>query len=345
MGRVGWSDLRDATFPAGQATPRTITNSADGILKSYGTEVPADGDAGYAPSCEFLHTDGTGDDVLYVNHGSSTSCEFVKLDQVPNAYGTAAGRGPSPAIWDNCPVLEFTLDPTEGWVYFNDFVDNGVVCAANQTVNRQGDLLCCTAATAGTVITTEADAREGEVKLASDTDNEDAILSALCGYHTSGHVTFEANKKLWFEARVKTLNITDAKYGWFVGFAEEGLVATTTLIAAAGTMADKDYVGFHGLEGDGDTLDTVYNTAAGGGTTLKGDAITVAADTYVKVGIYCDGTTVYFYKDGVLLADSVTLATANFPNGEEMAFYFGIMAAHTDPCSISIDWLRVAQEF
>lgn len=342
MGRVGWSDLRDATFPAGQATPRTITNSADGILKSYGTEVPADGDAGYAPSCEFLHTDGSGDNVLYVNHGSSTSCEFVKLDQVPKAYGTAAGRGPSPVIWDDCPVLEYTLNPQKGLVYFNDFVHGPI--AANNTTSYTGEVAWATAATTPT-IQCQPDDHMGECLLFSSTDNEDAIISILHGGHKAGGIELAADKKFWFEARVKTLNTTDAKYGWFVGFAEEGLAATTTLIAAAGTMADKDYVGFHGLEGDGDTLDTVYNTAAGGGTTLKGDAITVVADTYVKVGIYCDGTTVYFYKDGVLLADSVTLATANFPNGEEMAFYMGIMNAHDDDGSVSIDWVRIAQEY
>lgn len=341
MSRIKWADIRDASFP-NAGSPRAIISSGSGKLDAFGDAVPEDGIAGYAKGCTFKDvTDGK----VYVNKGSSTSCSFQELLSGASASGTAAGRGPSPLIWDGCPVLNFIMDPTQGWVYFNDFITNGVVLAANQTVTRLGDgVLACTAATAGTVITTEADAREGEVKLETTTDNEDCIISMLGGVHTSGHVTFEAGKQTWFEARVKNLNITDAKFGVFCGFAEEGLVATTTLIAAAGTMANKDYIGFHSLEADGDTFDTVYNTAAGGGSTLKGDAVTIAADTYTKLGMYCDGSIIRFYANGVELADTLALATANVPNGEELAFYFGIMSAHGDLCSASIDWVRVAQE-
>lgn len=344
MGRIGWSDVRDAVFPAGQTSPRIVTNSADGILECFGTEVPVDGDTGYAPGCIFHHVDGSDDEVAYVNQGSKTSSEFTKLDNVPSAYGTAAGRGPSPEIWDNCPVLQFMLDPTEGWVFFDDFIKKNLVLAANNTVTTLGDWSCCTDGTAGSTLDPQTDAREGEVNITTTTDDEDIIMSALCGMHTTGQVTFESGKKTWFEARVKVDNVTDTKINTFVGFAEEGLVVNGTLLTTANAIADKDYIAFTQLAADGDKWQTSYNTAAGGGSTLSATAGTITINTYHKLGMYCDGTTIYFYIDGVRLADTLALATANVPDGEEMAFYFSIMAASGDTISASIDWVRIAQE-
>lgn len=48
-----------------------------GITRAYGTTVPTDATAGFAPGCIFHHTDGSGAaDVLFVNVGSVTSCNF-----------------------------------------------------------------------------------------------------------------------------------------------------------------------------------------------------------------------------------------------------------------------------
>lgn len=54
-----------------------------GITIAAGQTVPTDGSAGYAYGCIFQHIDGSGvTDALYVNYGSSTSCDF---DYVANA--------------------------------------------------------------------------------------------------------------------------------------------------------------------------------------------------------------------------------------------------------------------
>jgi len=346
MSRINWADVSHAEFPAGQSTPRTVTNTADGIIESYGDSVPADGDTGFAPGCTFRHIDGSGDDVLYVNHGTKTSANFEKLDQVPTAYGqNDSDRGPSPAIWKNCPVLEFMLNPTEGWVFFDDFIVKGPVLAANQTVTELGDWMCCTDGTAGSTLTPQADAREGEIVLATTTADEDIIMSTLCGMHNTGQVTFEAGKKTWFEARVKVNNVTDAKIDTFCGFAQEGLVVNAAVLTAADALADVDYVGFVQLAADGDKYQTVYNTSgAGGGVTLSATAATPVINTYHKLGIYCDGTTIYFYFDGVRCADSVALSAAKVPDGEELAFYYTVQNVDGADLEASIDWVRVAQE-
>lgn len=352
MGRIGWSDIKDAVFPA-SGSAKAIIKSGSGHLDAYGDEKPADGSTGYAKGSTFKDTT---DGRVYVNEGSNTSSSFSELyssdrltegilDGVQNK-GTAAGRGPSPLIWDDCPILDFKLDPTQGWEWFDDFIVTAPVLAAAQTVTIQGDWACCTDGTAGSTLAPQVDAREGEVVLSCTTIDEDIIMSALNGRHNTGQVTFEAGKKTWFEARIHVTNVTDAKSAVFCGFAEEGLVVNGTMLDTDQAVVDKDFVGFAQLPANGDAWQTLYNTAGGGvnGTAVSATADVIVTTVYAKLGIYCDGETVYFYADGVLLADSVTLATAGFPDGEEMAFYFALGNVDGADTVCGIDWVRVAQE-
>lgn len=52
------------------------------ILLAAGTAVPADGAAGYATGCVFMHTDGGAGTEFYVNQGSASSCDFNVLTGV-----------------------------------------------------------------------------------------------------------------------------------------------------------------------------------------------------------------------------------------------------------------------
>lgn len=348
---INYSVLQNTLFPAATSTPQTVRKNADGILEAYGKEVPGDGANGYVSGCPFKHTDGDGDDVFYVNEGTVTSCRFRSVKNVPNAYGTAAGRGPSPAIWDNCPVLDYTLNPQLGMHFFDDLL-GGVVVAANKTV--------ATAAALGTTgewatftdtnptITTLTTSHTGVVRLFATDDNNDAAIAYPKNAHTAGMFKFITGKKLWMEMRVATNISTGNSTLWF-GFCEEGLMAAGTILAddEAG-MVDKDYVGFERISGDADALDTTYNTESGGTSPviLGSDAVTIVATTFIKLGIYCDGTTVYFYADGVRLADSVLLTATDFPNAIELALYICVLcdAAEAD-IYIDIDWVRLAQEW
>lgn len=342
-----WEFLQRGELKASSSTAQkflTLPNSG-GCMEAYGTTVPTDATAGYATGCRFIHTDGTRGTALYINEGSATSCDFNPV--LWNPYGTASGRGPSPLIWNTCPVLQYTLDPTVGMHYFNDFQGNYAL-AANQTATLlDGGVMGFTGATAGSTISMDTDAPNGTVALNCTTDNESVGISVLGGKNAAAQFVFTAGKKSWFEARIKTVNITDAKYGLFLGFAEEALLAEDGVLGDSDAMADKDYFGFLRVAADGDKLDIVHNTASGGGmTTDLADAITVVADTYIKVGFYCDGTTITCYADGAAVTSgTATLAGTNFPDGEEMGIYYVLNAAHGDDCSARIDWVRVAREF
>lgn len=63
-----------------------------GRLDGWGPTVPTDGDTGWAKSALFRHTDGSGgDDLLYQNNGSLTSCAFIEITSVAGADFGATG--------------------------------------------------------------------------------------------------------------------------------------------------------------------------------------------------------------------------------------------------------------
>jgi hypothetical protein len=256
-----------------------------------------------------------------------------------------ATRMPSAIIWANCPWEAIKNGEVDGHYYWNDFTGNIILANAQTVTDLRDGVMGFTAATAGTTINkVDTAAPYGKVKLETTTINEDAGIMIGGGNNVVGEYVFSAGKQLWFEARVSILNVTVTKLALLVAFAEEALCATTATLAAGGaTIADKDYIGFHKRAADTVGIDVVHNTAGGGGETiLAADSGTFAADTFTKLGIYCDGTTIFFYQDGTLLT-SVALSATNVPDGEEMALYIVLAGAHGDTCSAAIDWIKIAQ--
>lgn len=346
-----FSQMQNTLYPNPGPVAQAILKNASGVMDAYGTIVPVNGSAGFVIGATFkLSTGGTGTS-LYVNEGSVTSSRFVAaVADVPTAYGTAAGRGPSPLIWDDCPVLEYELNPELGDHMFDD-LQNGIVVASTQNtaaaaaLGTTGNWAAFTAA--NPTITTLTTDRKGIVRLLATDDNVDAVIAYPKSAQTAGIFEFAVGKKFWMEARIMQTAVNNNEGTIFIGFAEEGLLATGTLllINEAG-MADKDYVGFQRIYADGDYLDTVHNNTDTAHIVVGSDAVLTVAGAYQKIGIYCDGINVYFYNNGVLLADSTTLAAASFPVGDPMAFYMGVMggvdAADVD---INVDWVRIAQEY
>ncbi len=351
MGINSYSQIQNTLYPASGPTPQTLLRTSDGISDAYGTVVPVDGTAGYITGAIFKQTDGGANTSAYVNEGTSTSSDFnAVIADVPVAYGTAAGRGPSPEIWDDCPVLDYTLNPQLGFHVFDDLQD-GIVVAANQAVGAAAALGTtgnwAAFTLTGTTITTLATNREGVVTLTVTTDEDaDCRIAYPMNIETAGMFKFTSGKKFWMETRVQVDNITDARINLFLGFMEEARMATGELIAVAGgATADVDYVAFRIDEANGDEFQTHHNIASGGHTVLQAAAGAITISNWHKLGMYCDGTTLTFYIDGVALADTVLLSADNFPLDEEMGFYFGIVAASATTIVASIDWTRIAQEY
>lgn len=276
--------------------------------------------------------------------------EFTYLDYGASSALANATRMPSAGLWATCPWNELNEGLYDGWTYWNDFTHGSYTQAANvaasATTINDGGMCGFTGATAGGTIGPKLDSPYGVVDLLQTTDGETTCLQALGNKNIAGQVVFEAGKRVWAEWRVKIANVTANEHGVFWGFAEEGLASAAGVITAADAMVDKDYIGFHKLAGGTTAAKTIVNTAGGGGQTVVAAAeVTLAADTWTNLGIFCDGTTIFFYQDGVRLATSVALSATNVPDGEEMAFYLALVVGSGGGDAVaSIDWLKVAMQ-
>lgn len=260
----------------------------------------------------------------------------------------ASKRGPSQIIWGDCPWVEIVNDPSLGRTFADDFTSFTGTVASN--VGKYGQWYSFED-TGGAVSQIATDVN-GVVSLVTDTtDNDDIILTT--GGNTGGLAIFNtaanSGTKLWFEARVKPAAIT--KGNWFVGLAEEGLAVTDGIFADAGTLVDKDMVGFAVLEADSAALAVKYNTASGGGiTTPSTPSKTLVAGQWYKLGIKYDpetGLTYYIVDEtaGTETSNATAIAASatNFPDGEELAIYLGLKNSSGATNTLSCDWVRFAQ--
>lgn len=280
---------------------------------------------------------------------SSTNGKVLVQTSIPNRLTSATSiitpsssvNSFSPNVWAGAPWEDVVLGRVRGTAIFEDFKGNYAL-AANQAVTSLGDHLSgYTDGTAGSTLTQLATDANGVLRLSTTTDNED-IGIMLCGAsNVAGGFKFSTTGKLYAEFRIKVANITNTTAGVFIGFAEEALASNAGIISTSDTLNDKDLVGFFRVAADGDTFDVVHNTASGGGvTTLEADAVTVAADTWVNLAVVSDGTTATFYANNVEVA-SVLLAATNFPDGEEMAFYYVAMSSGGSDWTCDIDWAKL----
>jgi hypothetical protein len=199
----------------------------------------------------------------------------------------------------------------------------------------------------------------GGWNMGSDGDNEGAsIRSRAVPFRIS-----RSSGKLWFEARVKKSAIADTKNGLFLGLMEDAALTATVPIAADGTLADQNLVGFHNLEGDGDTFDTVYKATGVTAVTVGADAVTIAADTYVKLGMVFEpgidstiadvsrtGLGTYnlrFFANGLPLASYKRIPSTagdDFPNDVNLGFVLAVLnATGSTPGDVTIERCRIAQ--
>lgn len=322
MGRIGHKDIADAEFPASQSGVRTVIKNADGILECFGTAVPADGTAGFVPGCKFINTGGSAGNVLYVNDGSASSCNFNSIKTLSNAFGTAAGKGPSPIIWQEVPLLDIMLNPELGFVYFDDFLGPIDVTSGDgwtlTQVDTKGSILGDVAEQGGVLTVTSA----------TGDSPDDGIQGQLknCMFKPA------SGTKIYFEARVK---MGDATQQYFIG-----LAGVDTTLMASGVMDDVvDKCGFYHEAASTDNKISAISSRL----TSEEKDTDVATNTdgvYMKVGFVIDGLTrVDYYVNGVNVGNCVD--TSDIPNA---VMCLSAVAQYESADDImDIDWVRIAQ--
>jgi len=253
--------------------------------------------------------------------------------------GKNSDVGPSPEIWWDSQINEYLLDPSQGFFVADDFVN--VAQDFGGTTQVAWDRYRAFASTGGSVAT--PDVLGGALTLSSDGDDEGAGLA-------QSNACFQLDRDVgtfWFEARLKVSTIADTTLGFFLGLADATAMSATSVIAAAGTLADINFCGFHRLEADGDKVDTVYKADGVLQVDVENDMATLVADTYIKLGMKLKDNVLTFYANGVPSVTTKTIPTADgtdFPNDVRMGLILQVLnAAGSSPGTVSIDWWRAAQ--
>jgi len=277
-------------------------------------------------------------------------------------FGPAAavvGRMPSPIIWNDCPVGRIAADPAVGKHLFDDF-HSGVIAGSTIVKGQPNGWTCYAESNDVADCATQAN-DEGWLLIQSDgTDADVTALTGgenLCGAWKTPTAGQGDIKKLWFEARIKVVTITDSDQGCFVGLSAPGEAknAGGGMAAGGASMSDIDHIGFAQLSGDCDDFIIAYNEATSGTAQTSTGVITLVADTWVRVGFKVvtkgQGTYVQFYADGVYLGAAtdinLTVANANFPGATDMDILLSTVteSGGADGDGIYVDWVRVAQEY
>lgn len=252
---------------------------------------------------------------------------------------------PSKEIWGDCPVGDILLDPTVGYHFYDDFLSFPTITTPTITTQAAwANGYKAFGSSGGTITMPTAASLVGGVVLTETDDNEGVGLATI----QLPYKIIQGGGKLWFEARFKTNVIDNTKHGLVCGLWGSQTLSATVPIAADGTLADLNFVGFHRLEGDGDMLDTVYKADGVTQVTVQADAITLVADTFVKVGMVFDPTTgvLTFYKNGVALSTTKSIPTAagtDFPNDVQLGLCFAQLCASSDDAISTLSWWRCAQ--
>lgn len=289
-------------------------------------------------------------------------------------------RGPTSAIWGDCPIIGIGEDPSQGFGFFDDFTMTGHGPSATGGALTQSQGQWSSYIYQGGLYSDGA-TEGGSGTIGCDGDNEGFALSSGVGsFRLVTTSTLALNQKLWFEARVKTSTIATSKHDIFLGlyspFLSSSLPASATPIQTTDDTltAAGNAIGFQRKGSVGTDFSAVYQLASTTTvyptnlTTLTATAgRTLAADTFVKLGFLFDpqapvrrvssastGQTagamkrplVRFFVDGVELAAFLTsdnLGGAAFPTGF-MAPMFAVMnQTGSSPGTSTIDWIRCFQ--
>jgi hypothetical protein len=256
---------------------------------------------------------------------------------------TAAGRGPSPLIWSDCPWYQYS-NGVGGITYFNDYVDRLGGGQQNLTGTSTTEIAdwIQTEVTSGQTLRSEV---SGGILRVSSEAHASADDGLTVMYRATPFIPADT-KTIWFEARVAMTNI-DAAAGaedqFFVG-----LCNTITSALPSGVVDDTvDKVGF--FHHDGSTTATLSFITAK--TTVEeittSAATSLVSGTFVKLGFKITWVssvqTITPYVNGV--AGTVHNTSTKVPTaGTGLGICYAAVSEGTTTAILDVDWVRIAQK-
>lgn len=275
-------------------------------------------------------------------------------------YAGFANRGPSVNIWGD--IGKWRADNASGrcGFFFDDFLPAPYIAATGASGNWYAYIDTSNLVT-GVAAATLADGAMGVVDLYHDaTDNDSPAMqfaSMVTGAPFKISDTAGEDFKLAFECRFAVDSVVDDVNSIFLGLGEEAFAANDCKVDDTGVMADKDFIGFDSVHTNGGTTGTnailTFRYKKNGQTqqTKIATLQTMVASTWYKVGFVIDPSADTTKRGKVFLngAEQTTyvtgtnIATATFPDGEEVGPVLINKAGTGTAGHLYLDWVCVGQ--
>jgi hypothetical protein len=248
----------------------------------------------------------------------------------------------SELLWNGMPE-DIRYNPNVGWFFCDDFMQgggpSGTITTAISLPMAQGYQVF---GSANSTVTNAGEVGGALKLLTSDDDGGTSIQAATAGFQIS-----QSHRPLWFEARVKFSTITTAEQSFFLGLCEAVTLSAIVPITAAGALADQNLVGFHKPEANTTALDASYKANSVTAVEVNSDIGTLAADTYIRLGMYFDEDyNLSFWVNGSKQTTVKAIPSAagtDFPNDVVLYPTFAMGAATADDEYGVIDCWQCAQ--
>ena len=277
--------------------------------------------------------------------------------QFERNLSAVTSRGPSPAIWADCPVKDMLEDPGIGIYQFEDFTSGGLLTAPTTHAALVGIPYSGFSSSAAQIsygnptFTTTTEDRGTLVLEETTTRESTSFRSDIVPFRLSANFG-----KLWFEARIKISTVAADEVSFFIGLFEDETLTVDIPVIAAGAdthlIASKNLVGFKKPVADTTTYDAIYRADGQTAVVVHDGLGTLAADTYIKLGFVfdpADSNRLYYYVNNEKQVPT-TLVTVpdntgtTFPADVPLGFVMGMSvgtAASTN--QFTCDWFRIAQ--
>jgi hypothetical protein len=174
----------------------------------------------------------------------------VKTNQYAANTVASTIRGPSPAIWSNCPIEAIREDASLGMYFMDDFINSGEIKASGGVIIGSFGPYSVYAAQ-GSLIADGA-LEGGVLTITSGTNLDNTVIFGAAGsYRILTTSTLALNQQLWYETRVATSTITTGGVECFAGLADKQLSSSIPYVNSlfSGTAdvlsTTPNLIGFH----------------------------------------------------------------------------------------------------
>lgn len=287
-------------------------------------------------------------DVTEINFSNTTTDSLANnlrkwFEQLNTVEDTPTGRGPSPALWNDCKWVEYSDGKGSGVTFMNEYVNRLGGGQQNLTGTSTTEISDWIQTEVNSGLTTRNEAVGGILRVSSETIG--AANDGLTVMYRATPFAPTDTKTIWFEARVALTNI-DATLGsedqFFIGLCD-----TITSALPSGVVDDTvDKIGF--FHHDGSTTATLsFITAKTSTEEITTSAATgLVTGTYVKIGFKSDWIgsvqTITPYVNGV--AGTVHNTAASVPTaGTGLGLCLAAVTEGTSTALLEVDWVRIAQ--